>query len=103
MQPNKKGIENQETTLVSSFMFQYLPYWPLFILLMLISFAVAWVYLKYQIPLYESYATILVKDEKKGVDESDVLEALDLPVGKKIVENEIEVLRSRKLMKEVVK
>ena len=53
-------------------------------------------------PCTEAYATILVKDEKKGVDESNVLEALEIPAAKKIVENEIEVIRSRKLVREVV-
>ena len=80
----------------------YLPYWPLFLILILLGVAGAWAYLKfYAIPVYETNATIMVKDEKKGVDESGTLEALQIYPTKNIVENEIEVIHSRKLMEKV--
>ena len=102
MQINKKNSETKETNLVSSLMFRFLPYWPLFILLMLLCLTGAWLYLRYATPMYEADATVLIKDEKKGADESNMMEALNIPLGKKIVENETEVLRSRKLINEVV-
>lgn len=81
----------------------YLPYWPMFLVLLILGLAGAWSYLKfYSIPVYETYATLMVKDEKKGVDESGVLEALQIYPTKNIVENEIEVIHSRKLMEKVV-
>lgn len=81
----------------------YLPYWPMFLVLLVLGLAGAWAYLKfYSIPVYETYATIMVKDEKKGVDESGVLEALQIYPTKNIVENEMEVIHSRKLMEKVV-
>lgn len=55
------------------------------------------------VPLFESSAAILIKDEKKGVDDSKMIESLNLISTKKIVENEIEVLKSRSLMNDVVK
>jgi capsular exopolysaccharide synthesis family protein len=81
----------------------YLPYWPLFLILIVFGLGGAWAYLKfYAVPVYESYATIMVKDEKKGVDERGVLEALQIYPTKNIAENEIEVIHSRKLMEQVV-
>lgn len=81
----------------------YLPYWPLFLILLVLGLSIAWAYLRYfSIPTYETVATIMVKDEKKGVDESGVLEALQIYPTKNIVENEIEVIHSRKLMEKVV-
>lgn len=81
----------------------YLPYWPLFLILIVFGLAGAWAYLKYYAtPVYETYATIMVKDEKKGVDESGVQEALQMYPIKNIVENEMEVIHSRKLMEKVV-
>jgi tyrosine-protein kinase Etk/Wzc len=103
MQLHTNHSEKKENNFFSSVMFRYLPYWPLFLIMTLLSLAVAWVYLRYTTPVYEASATILIKDEKKGVDEASVLEALQIPDVKKIVENEIEVLRSKKLMNEVVK
>src|SRR5687767_4320491 len=82
---------------------KYLPYWPLFAVLLVASTALAWVYLRYKVPVYESTATILIKDEKKGLDQSEIVEAMNLFGSKKIVENEIEVIHSRSLAKQVVK
>jgi capsular exopolysaccharide synthesis family protein len=84
-------------------MSKYLPYWPLFILVALIALVGAYVYLRYATPIYEASATILIKDEKKGTEDSKLLESLNLIATKKIVENEIEVLQSRVLMESVVK
>jgi capsular exopolysaccharide synthesis family protein len=55
------------------------------------------------LPKYEATAVLLVKDEKKGYDESQMIEDLNVFGTKKIVENELEVMQSRSLMKEVVK
>jgi tyrosine-protein kinase Etk/Wzc len=95
----EKGSEN----LLSQMWFRYFPYWPLFILLLLLSILGTWFYLRYTIPMYESTATILIKDEHKGLDDSKMMESLNMLATKKIIENEIEVLRSRSLMIEVVK
>jgi tyrosine-protein kinase Etk/Wzc len=81
---------------------KFFPYWPAFVLLIIVSFAGAWFYLRITSPLFESMATLLIKDEKKGIDDSRMIESLNLITTKKIVENEIEVLTSRSLMSEVV-
>jgi tyrosine-protein kinase Etk/Wzc len=100
MQTNKTS---NEMNFISVAMNWYLPYWPLFLMLTVFGLAGAWAYLKYYaVPVYETYATIMVKDEKKGVDESGALEALQIYPIKNIVENEIEVIHSRKLMEKVV-
>jgi len=95
------GIETTETNLLQQLVFRYLPYWPLFVILLICSASIAFLYLKTTIPVYETTATILVKDEKRGLDESKVLESLNLFGIKKIVENEIEVLHSRSIISQV--
>ncbi len=55
------------------------------------------------IPIYQAAATIIIKDEKKGNEDSKLMESLDPISSKKIVENEIEILQSRTLMINVVK
>jgi tyrosine-protein kinase Etk/Wzc len=79
-----------------------LPYWPLFLVLIMISFACAWFYLQAATPKYESHASILIKDEKKGSEQSQELEALDIISPKKSSDNEIEVIKSNTLLKNVV-
>jgi len=98
-----KGIETAENNFFQQLFFRYWPYWPLFILLMICGLGVGYVYLRTSTPLFESSATILIKDEKKGLDDSKVVESLNPLSTKKIVENETEIIRSRAILIEVVK
>jgi capsular exopolysaccharide synthesis family protein len=100
---NHRTSEDNESNMSQQLVSKYLPYWPLFILVALLAMAAAYVYLRYATPIYEASATILIKDEKKGTEDSKLLESLNLIATKKLVENEIEVLQSRVLMESVVK
>ncbi len=82
---------------------KYTPYWPWFVLLLIISLSSAWLYLRYTNPVYQTTASILVKDEKKGIGGVDPLEAFDLFGGRKGVDNEVEILKSKTLMQDVVR
>lgn len=84
-------------------LFKYLRYWPLFAGLLLVCTAAAWLYIKFKVPLYESTAAILINDERKGTDDGRALESLNAFTSKKIVENEVEVLKSRTLLNLLVK
>lgn len=95
--------ENSKDSLFEELTDKYLPYWPLFIILLAIFLPLAAIYIHYSTPVYQITATILIADERKGADENSMLESLNLLSAKKIVENEVEVLHSRKLMNEVVK
>jgi len=105
MQINQKIEANNPhgDNIISQLWSKYFPYWPLFLFFMVIAGVAARFYLKYKIPVYESTATILIKDEKKGEDDSRIIESLNLLSSKKIIENEIEVLKSKGLMMQVVK
>jgi capsular exopolysaccharide synthesis family protein len=100
---NNSFYQEEEGSLFSQVLFKYLPYWPLFLILLVLSGSGAYVYLHYAVPVYETAATVMVKDEKKGLDDSNLMEQLNLFGSKKLVENEIEVIQSRTLMREVVK
>ncbi len=93
--PNEGGIINQ-------ILFRFLPYWPLFLLFFLLSGAGGWLYIRYKTPLYQSTARILIKDEKKGAEDTKALEDLNMLSSKKIIENEEEVIQSNTLLNDVV-
>ena len=97
------GIETSEKNMFQQLFFRYWPYWPMFAVLMICGVGVAYVYLRSTTPMYESSATILIKDEKKGLDDSKILESLNPLSSKKIVENETEIIHSRTIVSEVVK
>lgn len=95
--------EEKEENMMQQFVSKYLPYWPLFVLSALLAILSAYIYLRYATPVYEADATIIIKDDKKGNEESKLVESLDQISSKKIVENEIEILQSRRLMENVVR
>lgn len=104
MQTNKhKMTEESEESLIQQMVTKYSPYWPLFLLAIIVAVGIAFIYLRYTIPIYEATATLIIKDEKKGNQDSKLMESLDLISSKKIVENEIEIIKSRTLMVNVVK
>ena len=81
----------------------YLPFWPLFVLTIGISMSVSYIYLRSQIPIYVANAKVLLKDPNKGGGDSKVLDALNIFSEKKIVDNEILVLKSSSILQVVVK
>jgi len=103
MSSYQKSNAQEEENLLSELFSRFIPFWPLYVLLALIGLFGAWTYLKFTTPIYEAEATLLIKDENKGVDDAKMMESIDPFDSKKIVENEIEVIQSRSLMAKVTK
>jgi tyrosine-protein kinase Etk/Wzc len=84
--------------------FRMLGLWPWFLLSLLVLLSSAYLYLRYAQPVYQAIASIMVKDEKKAGDLSynSDLERIGLGASRKLVENEVEVLRSYDLLETVV-
>ena len=81
-------------------------YWPLYLSASLVMALVSFLFLRYTSPTFQVTAKILIKDEKKtgvGGGASSLISELDLFGGKKIVENELEILKSRPIVEKVVK
>ena len=88
-------------------LFKYIIHWPWFVGAVLLCFVGAWFYLHWATPIYNISATVLIKDEKKGggAGLSSELEDMGLSgvmTSSKNIDNELEVLRSKTLVKEVV-
>lgn len=79
-----------------------LSYVPLFIIFMAISFIVASIYIHYQKPLYSTSIKLLIKNAKESTNESDQVLSELLNPSKPNLSNEIEIVKSRKLMEKVV-
>jgi capsular exopolysaccharide synthesis family protein len=99
---NKNPLQ-KEDSVVTQLITKYIMYWPVFVILFILAVAGAYMYLRYATPMYEATATLILKDEKKGAEDSKLMESLNMISTKKIIENEIEVLQSRTLMDNVVK
>ncbi|MBW4890066.1 polysaccharide biosynthesis tyrosine autokinase [Mucilaginibacter sp. HMF5004] len=84
---------------------KYLYHWPLFLLALLFTFSVAVVYLKLAKPVYDVTAELLIKEDNTVTNNSraaSVLQELDISETDKLVDNEIEVIKSRNLISQVV-
>ena len=83
---------------------KYSFHWPVFVLGILICLVGAFFYLRYKEPVYTVTSTLLIKDDKKpGMPQTgDILNELDLFGSSKVVDNEIEILKSKTLMSKVV-
>ena len=86
---------------------KYIRYWPWFIGCVLICVSTAFLYLRYTTPVYQSTATIIIKDEKKGGVMSELAAFEDMGLfsgmGSNSLENEMGILRSKRLMTDVVR
>ena len=103
----KLGEQPEEQVNIQEIIFRYLIHWPWFVASVIICIASAWGYLRLATPVYNISATVLIKDEKKGggANMSSELEKMGLDgfvSSSNNVDNEIEVLSSRSLAKEVV-
>ncbi len=81
---------------------RYVRHWKWFVASLMLAGAGAYVYLLYQTPIYKVQTSLLIKDDKKGLSEENILKEMDIFAPKKVVENEMEILKSYALMDKVV-
>ena len=106
----KEGIyddlfeEKEEKTNWQAILFKYVIRWPWFIASVILCLVCTWFYLKTTTPVYNINASIIIKDDKKGGNASDLSAFEDIGIisSSKNIDNEIEILRSKSLIKDVV-
>ena len=104
---NEAQESKEENIDVKELLFKYLIHWPWFVGAVVACLIAAWVYLHISTPVYNISATVLIKDDKKGGSAGMLsgLESLGLDgmiSSSQNIDNEIEVLRSKTIAKEVV-
>ena len=104
---NEAKESKEENIDVKELLFKYLIHWPWFVGAVVVCLIAAWVYLYMSTPVYNISATVLIKDDKKGGSAGMLsgLESLGLDgmiSSSQNIDNEIEVLRSKTIVKEVV-
>jgi len=105
---NEKLREAEDKEIdIQELLFKYLIHWPWFVGAVIVCLISAYIYLYVATPVYNISATVLIKDDKKGGSSNNVagLDELGLSgliTSSQSIDNEIEVLRSKTLVKEVV-
>ena len=106
--PNEKLREAEDMEIdIKELLFKCLIHWPWFVGAVIVCLISAYIYLYVATPVYNISATVLIKDDKKGgasnnVGGLDELGLSGLITSSQSIDNEIEVLRSKTLVKEVV-
>lgn len=85
---------------------KYLNYWPWFLVCLILTMTGGFLYLRYTTPIYEARASIIINEENSKNSGPEMSGYTDLVMltnlGTKSIENEIAILRSRRLMDRVV-
>ena len=102
------GIENKEQEInLYALFFKYMVYWPWFVASVLVCCIGMYVFLRYQTPVYNITSSVLIKEDNKkgGAATAMGLAAIQdlgmLSMTSKF-DNEVEILKSRTLIKKVV-
>lgn len=103
---NNMNELDEEKVNYQELLFKYIIHWPWFVASVLACLVGAWMYLHFQTPVYQVSASIMIKDDKKnGSGNAADIESLGLGgmiTSAQSIDNEIEVLRSKTILKEVI-
>jgi capsular exopolysaccharide synthesis family protein len=97
-------ITNEDEISFAEIFFRYLRYWKVFLISIVLCVGLAFLYLHYAVPQYQVVSKIEISDEKKGQSVVDMTAFSDLGIitPKNNLDNEIEILNSRTLIRSVV-
>ena len=105
---NERPCETEDEKIdIQQLLFKYIIHWPWFVGAVLVCLIGAWIYLRMATPVYNISATVLIKDDKKGGNTGSMVGLEELGLSGLIsssqnIDNELEVLRSKTLVKEVI-
>ena len=102
---NDKYVKEEEEGIdFQAILMMFLMHWKWFVASVFVCLTLAFVYLRYTTPVYKITAKIMIKDTKKGgyTSEMVALEDLGFLSSTGGIDNEIEVLKSKSLVKDVV-
>jgi len=107
---NKEYLNSQfdesETINIREELEKYLIHWKWFLAGIILSLAMAFLYLRYSTPQYSAKSVILIKENKNGGISAELKAFEDLGIlggSTNNIDNEIEIIKSRKIIGDVIK
>lgn len=105
---NSKTEDSAKEINIQEIIKPYVKNWVWFIVIPIIALLLSYIFLKFSTPIYNTQASVLIKDTKKNpIAKGDYGVLQDLSglggMGTNSIENEIEIFKSKKLMYDVVK
>lgn len=104
---NPSDMEREEESFdFTSLVMKYIVYWPWFVISAVICVIIAFIYLRYQTPVYSIESSVLIKEEDKKSNSANnplaAIQDLGMFSMSNNFDNEVEILHSRTLIKKVV-
>lgn len=95
-----EGFKPKQPVDLRELLGKYIYHWPIFVIAVILAFSCAFLYLRYSTKIYNVKATILIKDDKQ--EAVNPFKGMGLASDSRGLENEMEILQSKTLMKQVV-
>ncbi len=96
----------EEESNIKDILLLYLRFWPLIVIILIVSLSLALLYLRYATPSYKTDSFLLIKDDNNSsISELAVFEDLGITgtsLNKSSFENELAIIKSKKLLRNVV-
>ncbi|RYZ22011.1 MAG: polysaccharide biosynthesis tyrosine autokinase [Chitinophagaceae bacterium] len=103
MSSNFQATRSDQTGFnLKEFLFKYLRFLPLFILSLVLSLIIAFFYLRYTAPTFQSRGALILTEDKSASNSADKFNQLFVDDRSKNMANELEYLHSKALMQRVV-
>lgn len=100
---NKQSLENQSITDFSTILRRYIYHWPLYITVLSICIISGFLYLQFTPKTYQIRTSLIIKDDKKDQKQTgSALQEIELSNSAKNIENEIEIIKSKKIISQIV-
>src|SRR5581483_10697874 len=98
------GGAHLDTELIET-LYTYLRYWKWFVFSIILALALGYVYLKLITPEYKIETYLLIKPDKSSSSSSqnDLLQDLNLFTSDKIIDNEVQILKSKDIIEKIIR
>ena len=104
---DNNNLQENDTLNIKDELSKYIRYWKWFVLSVIVALIMGKLYVKKSTLLYSASSTIMIKNDRRSGMSAELAAFKELSVlgggGNKNVDNEIQVLRSRKILSEVVR
>lgn len=98
---NRLDVDPSSSSLKNKVL-RLLYHWPWFVLAIITCICAAFLYLKISKAQFELKSSVLIQDQKKTPDNTSALREIDLLSSSKIIENELEIIKSKRLIDQVI-
>ncbi len=88
---------------LKEFIFKYLRYWPMLLAFVLIALILAFLKVRYATPIYNVKGSLFINKENKSTSSGEALENMFMFPSNVNLKNELEILKSKPLVRRVVK